>query len=161
MRPSRGLATTLPAMLLAATCLLLVFNVRASHALGTASAKPQGYLSASAPNGDTIQIDPWGLNAVRVRIAKAGTQITENPGALIPPGSDNKGAVFAYDRDQAVRLHHDSGSQAIQNGNIKASISPNGNITIERVGSKVGWTPPFNPGFNVCCGFHGGVLTMA
>ena len=50
-------------------------------------------LTSSAAASDTVKIEPWGANSLRVRVALSGTPIHEGVGALIKPGSDNKGAV--------------------------------------------------------------------
>ena len=45
---------------------------------------------------ETINITAWGANSLRVRVAVPGNQISDSvPGALIEPGSDNKGAPLA------------------------------------------------------------------
>jgi alpha-D-xyloside xylohydrolase len=80
---------------------------------------------------DTVQIEPWGTNALRVRIALDGLSVRDDlPGALIRPGSDNKGwPVSAATGGRGRTVTHDT----VQNGNIVASVSAQGLVTIKRV----------------------------
>jgi hypothetical protein len=43
---------------------------------------------AAAGTAETVKIEPWGANSLRVRVALGGHTIHDGVGALIPPGSD-------------------------------------------------------------------------
>ena len=78
------------------------------------------YLDVVLANNDTMRIDPWGRDSLRVRVVPPGSQIRDDlPGALIPPPKQLT----------AVREGNN-----ITNGNIKASVSDNGLLTFSRVG---------------------------
>jgi alpha-glucosidase (family GH31 glycosyl hydrolase) len=83
-----------------------------------------------SPGGATVKIEPWGANSLRVRVALAGHTITEDGvGALIPPGSDNKGAAVVPASPVAV----DDAAGRITNGNIAATVGVDGLISVSRV----------------------------
>ena len=82
-----------------------------------------------SPGGATVKIEPWGANSLRVRVALAGHAISEDVGALIPPGSDNKGAAVVPASPVAV----DDVAGRITNGNIAATVGADGLISVSRV----------------------------
>jgi alpha-D-xyloside xylohydrolase len=79
------------------------------------------YFQVVLEDGQTIKIDPWGRDSLRVRIAPPGQEIRDDlPGALnVQPKSHGK-----------VQL---SGNN-ITNGNLKASVADTGLLTFRRVG---------------------------
>eukprot|EP01043_Picozoa_sp_COSAG02_P085101 COSAG02_NODE_22807_length_739_cov_1.606250_1_plen_146_part_01 len=115
--------------------LVLVLLLSACSDLSIASDHPvlvsgSGSSSARSVNG-IVRIEPWGANALRVRIALGSDPVRQDlPGALIRPGSDNKGAPLAADMGAtAVRVR----ARSIRNGNIEAVLSPAGLVTVRRV----------------------------
>ena len=68
-----------------------------------------------------------------MRAALGGGAIQELPGALIPPGSDNKGAPVVPASPIAV----DEAAGTITNGNIAASVGPDVVKDIVRRGGPV------------------------
>ena len=81
---------------------------------------------------NTIHIEPWGDNSLRVRVASTGS-IHDHHGALITPGSDQKGWPYTV-LDTAVEL---SDTQ-ITHGAISAQIDPStGLVSVKRGGSVV------------------------
>eukprot|EP00041_Stephanoeca_diplocostata_P022396 m.533979 g.533979 ORF g.533979 m.533979 type:complete len:708 (+) comp22052_c0_seq29:168-2291(+) len=90
------------------------------------------------PSKDIINISAWGSNSLRIRIGLGGAAITDKPGALISPGSDNKGARMVSDIcDEIDNVQISQENSSIRNGNIAATVSPNGLITISRVSDGV------------------------
>jgi hypothetical protein len=89
----------------------------------------QALLRSPVPGGATVKIEPWGANSLRVRVALAGHAISEDVGALIPPGSDNKGAAVVPASPVAV----DDVAGRITNGNIAATVGADGLISVSRV----------------------------
>ena len=83
-------------------------------------------LSGSA---DTVRIEPWGANSLRVRVALDGRPIRAGVGALIKPGSDNKAAAAVRASPVAV----DEAAATITNGNIAATVGADGLISVSRV----------------------------
>ena len=103
----------------------MVLAVLAVAALGAAS----GPLVLRTPASDTVKIEAWGSNALRVRVAVGGGPIQEQPGALIPPGSDNKGWPMAGSGSAELSRS----GMGIANGNIAASVDgTTGLVTIRR-----------------------------
>ena len=103
----------------------------AALAGAAASAGAAGVALRRTPAGtaDTVKIEPWGANSLRVRVALDGHPIHEGVGALIPPGSDNKGAPVVPASPIAV----DEAAGTITNGNIAASVGPDGLVRVSRV----------------------------
>jgi alpha-D-xyloside xylohydrolase len=85
-------------------------------------------LSLSGSSADTVRIEPWGANSLRVRVALDGRPIHEGVGALIKPGSDNKGAAAVRASPIAV----DEAAATITNGNIAATVGADGLISVRR-----------------------------
>ena len=108
----------------------MVLAALAVAALGAASAdRGARALVLRTPASDTVKIEAWGPNALRVRVAVGGGPIQELPGALIQPGSDNKGWPVAGSGSAELWR---SGS-GIANGNIAASVDgTTGLVTIRR-----------------------------
>lgn len=79
-----------------------------------------------------VKIEPWGANALRVRaVVSGGGAVQELPGALIKPGSDNKGAPLAGGATVDAAVVH--GTSSISNGNIAATVGSDGLVTVTRV----------------------------
>jgi hypothetical protein len=79
-----------------------------------------------------LLIEPWGRDSLRVRIAMgAGGVDLDKPGALIKPGSDNKGWPTSTPGEVAVN------ARSIQNGHISASVGDDGSITFAKNGLPV------------------------
>ena len=103
----------------------MVLAALAVAALGAAS----GPVVLRTPASDTVKIEAWGSNALRVRVAVGGGPIQEQPGALIPPGSDNKGWPMAGIGSAELSRS----GMGIANGNIAASVDgTTGLVTIRR-----------------------------
>ena len=98
---------------------------------GSGGAAALQLLQRSLPgsSADTVRIEPWGANSLRVRVALDGRPIHEGVGALIKPGSDNKGAEAARGSPVAV----DEATATITNGNIAATVGVDGLISVSRV----------------------------
>jgi alpha-D-xyloside xylohydrolase len=122
--------------------MILVLAALAAAALGVASAssaltdpsaaRPPLLLQTLA-TGDTVRVEPWGANALRVRVALAGAALREDaPGALIPPGSDNKGWPPAASTISTA-ARNGGGPRRISSGNIAAEISAAGLVTVRRL----------------------------
>ena len=98
----------------------------------SALAPRTGALELQTAAGGALKIEPWGANALRVRaVVAGGGAVQELPGALIKPGSDNKGAPLAGGAtlDAAVDL----GRSSITNGNIAATVGADGLVTVSRL----------------------------
>ena len=111
--------------------LLALGAAAASHAMSHA-AEPGAALELQTPAG-ALKIEPWGTNALRVRaVVTGGGAVKELPGALITPGSDNKGAPLAGGaavEAAVVAVAH----SFITNGNIAATVNADGLVTVSRV----------------------------
>jgi hypothetical protein len=83
-----------------------------------------------------VKIEPWGTNALRVRAVVAGGGAVRDglPGALITPGSDNKGAPLAA---PLVPPIVDWQERTITNGNIAATVGSDGLVSVSRVSDGV------------------------
>ena len=122
-------------VLLLALLLLLTATTTASASSSAGSTPtPRALLLRSAElSNDTVQIEAWGANALRVRIVLGGGPVREDlPGALILPGSDNKDGPLAAD-GAAVSSGALVARSSIRNGNIEAEVSATGLVTIRRV----------------------------
>ena len=116
---------------LALTAALVAAQTAAGSPLAVAKAADPA-LTLLTATGHTVKIEPWGANALRVRAALGGGAIQELPGALIPPGSDNKGWPLAGSGSGGAELSR-SGS-GITNGNIAASVDgTTGLVSVTRV----------------------------
>ena len=73
----------------------------------------------------------WGTNSLRIRIGLGGSAIVDKPGALIPPGDDNKG----YPVLKTTSISHTTAATlgTFVNGNIQATVSADGMVTVFRV----------------------------
>eukprot|EP01043_Picozoa_sp_COSAG02_P047222 COSAG02_NODE_4503_length_5285_cov_5.431161_1_plen_738_part_00 len=93
-------------------------------------------LQLDTPAG-AVKIEPWGANALRVRaVLTGGGSVQELPGALIAPGSDNKGAPLAAAAVAAgatLDLEVSATHSTITNGNIAAAVGADGLVTVSRV----------------------------
>ena len=109
--------------------LFLLFCTSVLSHVSPEAGRPSSTFLEAVAAGDhaTVRIEPWGHNAVRVRIAKNGTHIVENPGALIPPGTDNKGWPYAQPDPPMIN------GTSIINGNIKAELQADGMIWVTRL----------------------------
>lgn len=68
------------------------------------------------------------------RIGLGGVPIVDRPGALLSPGDDNKGAPMAADvTDDPNHVVKAEDTSSIRNGNIAATVSASGLVTISRV----------------------------
>ena len=100
---------------------------------GIAAAAAQPALELQTAAG-SVKIEAWGANALRVRaVVVGGGAVQEGlPGALIKPGSDNKGAPLAGGVDTpAVAVSAERLS--VTNGNIAATVGTDGLVTVTRV----------------------------
>jgi hypothetical protein len=72
---------------------------------------------------------------LRVRIGLGGAAIVDKPGALIPPGEDNKGhpTLKATRTLSTVRQVAGAAAGAFVNGNIAATVTSDGMVEITRV----------------------------
>jgi hypothetical protein len=84
-----------------------------------------------------VKIEPWGQNALRVRAALGADGVVQDlPGALIKPGSDNKGAPLAgagAATTAAASSEVSVTAAGITNGNIAATVGDDGLVTVTRV----------------------------
>ena len=89
-------------------------------------------VAAAGEDRAEVKIEPWGPNSLRVRVAMAGGAVRDGlPGALIPPGSDNKGAPAL---PAAAQITVDAVASKITNGEISATVSTStGLVTFNRV----------------------------
>ena len=95
-------------------------GARATAVAGTAAA-----LELRTAAGQ-VKIEPWGENALRVRAALGADGVVQDlPGALIKPGSDNKGAPLAgagAATTAAASSEVSVTAAGITNGNIAATV---------------------------------------
>ena len=120
------LPVLLPPLLLLLGC---AHHVAAAAAAAAAAVESSALIRSAG--SDTVKIEPWGANSLRIRVALGGRSIQDLAGALIRPGSDNKGAAPVPVLPSAVTVHESAAR--ITNGNIAATIGPSGLINVSRV----------------------------
>jgi alpha-D-xyloside xylohydrolase len=83
--------------------------------------------------GDTVQIDPWGADSVRVRRVPASGAISDPAIQALVPVNVTKGSeCLAWDEDEGVSVEVDekSGWASLTNGNLQATVNQTSGLVV-------------------------------
>ncbi len=83
--------------------------------------------------GETLCIEPWGKNSLRIRSVRMGTDIESENWALIPPKERNSTIAIHEEKQSMVCMTQEQRDiifevASIENGNIRAEVTASGKL---------------------------------